>query len=238
MLTFAQTMDAFWALRSHDEPIVAAQKEIARAKAEVERAKAKLAAAQKESANAQAAIDKLRSAEREDEAELKRLEQRIAQLEAQSGTSTSEAQIKNVTAALAKERGHLDEIETRGLERLEQIEVAMKGLAELKNKQAGAQEELAGLEKQSNAIIAAQQAIIDQHTQARKPIAESIEEGLREQYEVANRQNPGSAICWVKPGECLGCAGELTQQHVSEVRLRNTVVRCPVCRRIQDVRAT
>ncbi|MCC6150301.1 MAG: hypothetical protein IT461_08640 [Planctomycetes bacterium] len=237
MSTFAQSLDLLWQLRSHDEPTVAAQKEIARAKAEVDRARVKLAAAQKESANAQAAIDKLRSAERDDEAELKRLEQRIAQLEAQSGTSTSEAQIKNVTAALAKERGHLDEIETRGLERLEQIEGAMKGLAELKKKQAVIAEELAGLERQSNAIIAAQQAIIDQHTLARAPIVAAVEEGLREQYEVANRQNPGSAICLVKPGECLGCAGELTQQHVSEVRARNKVVRCPYCRRIQDMRA-
>jgi predicted nucleic acid-binding Zn-ribbon protein len=142
-----------------------------------------------------------------------------------------------VTAALAKERGHLDEIETRGLERLEQIEGAMKGLAELKKKQAVIAEELAGLERQSNAIIAAQQAIIDQHTLARAPIVAAVEEGLREQYEVANRQNPGSAICLVKPGECLGCAGELTQQHVSEVRARNKVVRCPYCRRIQDMRA-
>ena len=236
MPTFAQSLDLLWQLRSHDEPTVAAQKEIARAKAEVERAKSRLSAAQNATASAQATIDKLRSAERDDEAELKRLEQRIAQLEAQSGTSTSEAQIKNVTAALAKERGHLDEIETRGLERLEQIEVAMKGMADLKQKQTAAQAELAGLEKQSNAIVAVQQAIVDQHTQARVPIAASVEEGLREQYEAANRQNPGSAICLVKPGECLGCAGELTQQHVSEVRARNKVVRCPFCRRIQDMK--
>lgn len=237
MSTFAQSLDLLWQLRAHDEPIVAARKEIARQKSDIARAQTRLEAARAESAKVQQALDNLRSAERDDEAELKRLEQRIAQLEAQSGSATSEAQIKNVTAALAKERTHLDEIETRGLERLEQIEAAEKQLGALKQKQAAAGEELAAVEKAANAVIAVQQAIAEKHARERAPIAAQIEEGLREQYETANRQNPGSAICLVKPTECTGCAGELTQQHVSEVRARNKVVRCPHCHRIQDWRA-
>lgn len=237
MPTFAESLDLLWQLRAHDEPIVAAQKEVARQKAEIARAQARLEAARAASAQSQQALEKLRSAEREDEAELQRLEQRIAQLEAQSGTATSEAQIKNVSAALAKERAQLDEIETRGLERLEQIEAAEKQLNALKQKQASTQDELTTMEKAAHAVIEAQQAIIERHLAARGPIAAEVEEGLREQYETANRQNPGSAICLVKPGECCGCSGELTLQHVSEVRARNKVVRCPHCHRIQDWRA-
>lgn len=237
MPSFAESLDLLWQLRSHDEPIVAAQREIARQKADVARALARLEAARALTAQLRQALSTLRSAEREDEAELQRLEQRIAQLEAQSGTATSEAQIKNVTAALARERAHLDEIETRGLERLEQIEAAESQQAAAGQKQAAAQDELSTIEKAANAVTEAQQAIIERHMAARAPIAAQVEEGLREQYETANRQNPGSAVCLVKPGECTGCSGELTLQHVSEVRARNKVVRCPHCHRIQDWRA-
>lgn len=236
MATFAESLDLLWKLRSHDEPVVAAQREISRQNALMEQARARLASAQADVARARADLEVLRRSERDDEAELKRLEQRIATLEAQMGSSTSEAQLKNVTAALDKERRLADDLETRSLERLEQIEAAQGRLAGLQAVEAGAQGALAQVERAALAEIEAQQAVAARHQSARGALSLEVEEGLLEQYEAANRQNPGSALAAARAGGCSGCFGELTQQQMSEVRARTHLVRCPHCHRLLDWR--
>ncbi|GIK51248.1 MAG: hypothetical protein HUU03_03565 [Planctomycetaceae bacterium] len=236
MPAFAESLDLLWKLRAHDEPIVAAQHEIARQKSLIDQSRGKLASAQAEVARARADLEGLRRAERDDEAELKRLEQRIAMLEAQMGSSTSEAQLKNVTAGLDKERRLADDLETRSLERLDDIEAVQKRLDGLRGDQAAAEAALAQVEREALAVMAAQQAIVAEHEAARAALSQGLEEGLLAQYETAHRQNPGSALAAAKAGNCTGCFGELTQQQMSEIRARTHLVRCPHCHRLLDWR--
>ncbi len=237
MSAFPETLEVFWKLQALDVVIVASQREIAKQRGELQRAQARTAVAAADLKRSQDGLDKLRAASREDKAEIDRLDARIRQLEEQSGTSTSEAQIKNVAAALVKERAHLDERETESLERLEAMQAATASLDVVRGSLKKCEGEQAQVAQQAGGIVAAQEAVVAQRMQARAQITPALEQGVLEQYEVANRQNPGEGICLVDSSGCMGCSGELTQQQLSEVRARNQIVRCPNCHRILDWKA-
>jgi predicted nucleic acid-binding Zn-ribbon protein len=226
MSNFAQMLDSLWVVQDLDQQMLALKERADKAAKEARHANDRHA---KAVAASGAALQKLAAAkakQSEVEAEIKRLEKRVRQLEGDAAASSVDA--------VTKHRAQIDELETQGLEQIELVQALEVALVQSKQNAETEQQKAA-----HQAAVAAQEA--DFVAKAMEPLARTMQEvtaGIAPEvlttYQSAHARWPGKALCRVVESYCEGCRAEINQQHVVRVKARAEIIRCPHCLRIHD----
>ncbi|MDC1142948.1 hypothetical protein OAU50_07635 [Planctomycetota bacterium] len=228
MADFAGVLDSLWALQALDSTVAKSKREIADAEKALETAQSRVIVAEGVLKTAQDATAELRRQHKEVENELAKLDTRIKQLEQQGGVAGMRA--------ADKQREHVDEFEMKGLELLEKI-------PDLEAAESKAQEKLTRQEtlaaesnERAKAVSIERTTSIDDALKQRKEMLPAISEIALEVYEMSQAKHAGSALCYTVDEICDGCSGSLTRSHISQLKARAEIIRCPHCRRIHDSR--
>lgn len=229
MSNVATMLDSLWLLQGLDQQILGFNERGSKAMREAKHAETRH---QKAIENAAKALQQLRAAKSKQadlEAEIRRLDARVRQLEGEAAATSIDA--------VTKHRAQIDELETQGIE---QIELVMKLELDLQTAKQSVETEL--LKSRQQAEVAAQEtgfvaAAIEPLARSYAEIAARISPELLASYQGANTRWPGAAMCKVQDGYCQGCRAEINQQHIVRVKSRAEIVRCPNCLRIHDVPA-
>lgn len=226
MSNFAPMLDALWVVQDLDQQILALKERADKALKEARHANDRHA---KAVAASGAALQKLAAAktkQSEIEAEIKRLEKRVRQLEGDAAASSVEA--------VAKHRTQIDELETQGLEQIELVQSLEVALVQAKQ---NVETELLKAGQQAAASAAEADFVakaMEPLTRMMQEVAGGIAPEVLATYQSAHARWPGKALCRVLDGYCEGCRAEINQQHVVRVKARAEIIRCPHCLRIHD----
>lgn len=173
-----------------------------------------------------------REGRRQAELDANGLREKIRKYKIQQGSVKTNRELEAINHEIETLEAKIEELDTFGLESLENEERAQEELARAEEKKKRLVEEN---DRERSRI--AEQTETKRENMARLQREQAqrlarIPEDIRELYELLNQKYPGSAIVPVKEGACSGCSMNLVRQRVTEVRRADQPVRCDNCTRL------
>ncbi|MBK8206189.1 MAG: hypothetical protein IPK87_05240 [Planctomycetes bacterium] len=224
MSTFAEYLDLLWQIQALDAASLQAREFMAREDMRASGTERGVDRLMKQRGDADAAYKLMEVRHRELEAELRRLDARIKQIE---GVPDSEA-------AVAKHREAIEALEMDGLNLLGDIDTQRAKVKQLDN-EIEAQRKIAAIEREgAKATAREKQEVIDDLHRQREAIAANIPEEVLRVYDNSAQRHPGTAMVRTSTDFCAACSGELNMQLIMRAKARTEFVRCPHCSRILD----
>jgi hypothetical protein len=227
MSSFAESLDRLWEIQSLDAAIIAADKAIALEERRLQDQQKQIERTNQRKFALEADLKQMQIKHREIEAELKRLDARISQIELVEGSGSE----------VEKHRGAIDALETEGLTLITEMPERRAEIEGTDAEIAALREKLAQMGQAADAVRSREQSIIDAKRAEREQIAAQVPEEMLKVYDHVAERHPGQAMCGVKGEFCAACSGELTMHLVQRSKLRAEFVRCPHCSRVLDARA-
>jgi predicted nucleic acid-binding Zn-ribbon protein len=180
----------------------------------------------------QAQLDELRHRHRDAEAEVDDVLAKIATAEEQlySGRITNPKELSSLQHEVTTLRGRSDELETKALEIIEQVEAAEKVVAEATGALKKLEEEWQQKQQQLAADIDRLKASLAELNGKRRQLVGQIDPPSVNLYERV-RQNKKPAVARVEQGICRVCRISLSASEVQRVRSGNPI-QCGSCGRI------
>ena len=209
-------------LNVHLGMLPAERKRIAAAKA---REDAKLAAVADDAR-------KLQQANRQDESEIAALRDKIAKIKQQSALVRKNAEYQTMMAEAEMLTKQIGTLETRVLERLEELDRTRERYRKQQQQNAAAIRDLKAEWMEFDKVEKEIKKDIETGESERRVRAKRVEKDLWETYEELLRHNDGAPLVPVKDGDiCGNCCLKLTPQTLMLAR-RGSVVVCDNCRHL------
>lgn len=219
-------------LQDRDRRILALEKNLAQLPQDEARAKAKLSGdlAAKKKAHEELQAAELKVKKVEMEAETRRTT--IKRLQNQQFETKKNEEYNALGHEIERYSNEVDELETKELEAMEEVDVFRKKQAEaealLAKTQKVVDEDLASI-KQRHAEMEAQ--LVEVKAEREKLAAEASEEYLPI-YGKLMKSKDGMAIATLKNGKCTGCHVKVIASTAIAVQAENEVTQCDNCGRI------
>lgn len=179
------------------------------------------------------------------EAELKRLQDEIAMLEAKiaaeqdkvmSGAITAHKEVAHITREMDSLRQRKDGLDTQALrfmERVEQAEAGMAHLDEARTELASREDALIARFKEIGGEIRSQVA---QRVTQRAKLAELLTPALLKRYDTAREQRGGVGVGKLEADACSACHSDLPTESLRDLSMGDPIAECPACGRLLVVR--
>lgn len=187
---------------------------------------------QNELASAQKQLEELRHQQKSAEWEVDDISSKIAAAEEQlyGGRITNPKELSSLQSEVNTVKTRRDQLETRALETIDQVEAAEKSLAAATGEFGEREEAWHSQQHQLSAAIEKIKSSLADLKQKRQQLAAEIERPALELYEKI-RQQKKPPIARVEQGICLGCRISLSASQLQHVRSGDPIL-CGSCGRI------
>jgi predicted nucleic acid-binding Zn-ribbon protein len=169
---------------------------------------------------------------RELEGEIQAIQAKVSKHKDQLYEVKTNEQYRAMMKEIQGEEANVRKIEDRILDRMVEAEELQKGIqeaaAQLAAEKARVSAEKARLESRRRVAIEQRDCLLEQ----RKALADTLSEGVREQYERLRNARNGIAVAEVRDGSCSACNVRLRPQVYYEIRTNDVIHTCENCVRI------
>jgi len=166
------------------------------------------------------------------ELKIKEREQENARLQIQLNTTKRQAEYDAIRNSLMSHRADISKWEDEELELLERVDRLRREEAELQSRAAAEQQNLRALEEAVARQSADYDRRIDELSERRERLRESIDPKALESYERLKRSRGTTAIALVKGRVCRGCFTSVSKQIENDLLRGTEVVYCQSCGRM------
>jgi predicted nucleic acid-binding Zn-ribbon protein len=158
------------------------------------------------------------------------LREKIRKCVDRQSSAKSNKEFSILAEEIARAQAGIDRQETLGLEHLTTEEAAATVQAEAQAKLADLRADHAAERGRVAGQVQEKRERLERLAAERAAVAARVDPGDLEEYEAANRRNPGSACALLDGENCAGCGWHATP-HVQQSVRRGDATRCEHCRR-------
>ncbi len=219
-------------LQDRDRRLLAISKDLEKLPQEEQRANHKLAGDQKAVADAKQAVTQLEIQLRTLELDVQTRKTTIARLKTQQFETRKNEEYQALAHEVVRYEKEVDQLETRELELMEEIDRLKSALktaeANLAKTQSLVDEDLASIRQRQQKLLSQQQ----ETSTERDTLTTQVPEAILPLYQRLMKTKNGLALARMHEGKCEGCHMKLIASTVVAVQSGKEIVRCEDCGRI------